>query len=357
MRPIVFIGIFCFIAAVAPATAVSVSGSDTLQLAMVAPPGDDHLAHTAARKLRQNAIENNLDLTVEAASVTEAPGSLPDLFLMPVRSLATQVPELQVLELPFLFSSIEGVHWAVDGELGGLLAREARTRGWEILAWWDEGMHVLSGLKRYDRVRNLKIREFLITRPDPVAEKQFKYWRAYPRRIDLQDREAVLRECLIASRAATLQRIMREELFRVHLAVSLSYHRYEGWVVVAPRDRWAELDEQTMQKLQTALDRTTAWQRADARQREAAALAELQSAGMEIYEVEDVEREAFRALLPNLAELLPDRLDKQTRQVLVTLASAGAAAVAGAVRGGAASQPGSAAAPGADSGEDDQAER
>ena len=351
MRPIAFIPVFCLMAAVAPSSATAVSGPDPVRLALVAPTEDDHFAHAAARHLQRSALEEDLDLVPETASATEAPASLPDLFLMPLRSLAAQVLELQVLELPFLFPSLEAVHRAVDGELGASLAHASRARGWEVLAWWDEGMHVLSGLKRYDRVRNLKVREFLITRPDPVAEKQFAYWRAYPRRIDRQDRESVLRECLIASRAATLQRIVREELFRVHLAVSLSNHRYEGWVLVAPRDR---LDAQTRQKLQAALQRTTAWQRADARQREAAALAELRRAGMTIYELDDAELAAFRAPLPDLAEMLPDTLDARRRQALVRQASAGTAAVGG---GGAAAQPGRAAAPAADDGEDDQAER
>ena len=207
---------------------------------------------------------------------------------------------------------------------------------------------MFSGLKRYDRARNLRIREFLITRSDPVAEKQFRYWKAYARRIDPQDRETVLRECLIASRAATLQKIVREELFRVHLTISLSNHRYEGWVVVAPRERWTGLDGQTRQKLQAALDRTTIWQRADARQREAAALAELQRKGMTIYEVDAAERDAFRQPLPDLAELLPDTLAAKTRKELVRLASAGAAAVVGPATGSAAVDARRDPAPGAD---------
>lgn len=349
MRAAALIAISWLIAAVVPATA-GVPGRDPVQLAVVAPADDEHFARAAAQRLRQLAAEDELQLAVVTASVTETPGSEPDLFLMPVRSLATQVPELQVLELPFLFASLEAVHRAVDGDLGEMLAREARERGWEILAWWDEGLHVLSGLKRYDRVRNLKIREFLVTRPDPVAEKQFRYWRAHARRIERQDRETVLRECLIASRAATLQQILREQLYRVHLAVSLSRHRYEGWVVVAPRKGAAGLDGKTMRKLRAALDRTTVWQRADARRRDTDALAELRRAGMAVYEVDDAEREAFRQPLPDLAELLPDSLSMQARQALVALASAGAAAV----RGGAVAQPGGAPAPGTDSGEQDQ---
>ena len=353
MRAAALIRIFWLIAAVVAATP-AVSGPAPVRLAVVAPADDAHFARAAARRLQQIAAEDELELVVETAAVAEDSGPVPDLFLMPVRSLAARVPELQVLELPFLFSSLEAVHQAVDGDLGAALARESRERGWEILAWWDEGMHVMSGLKRYDRVRNLKIREFLVTRPDPVAEKQFRYWRAHARRIDRQDRETVLRECLIASRAATLQQILREELYRVHLAVSLSNHRYEGWVVAVPDERRAGLDGETMRKLRVALDRTTAWQRADARQRQADALAELRRVGMTIYEVDAAEREAFRQPLPDLAELLPDTLATQARKALVALASSGAAAVAGAVRGGAVAQPDGGPVPGADSGQDDQ---
>ena len=355
MRVAALIGISWLISAVAPAPA-AVSVPAPVKLAVVAPADDDHFARAAARRLRQIAAEEELELVVITASVSEDTGSLPDIFLMPVRSLATQVPELQVLELPFLFPSLDVVHRAVDGDLGAALARGARARGWEIMAWWDEGMHVLSGLKRYDRVRNLKIREFLVTRADPVAEKQFRYWRAHARRIDRQDRETVLRECLIASRAATLLQILHEQLYRVHLAVSLSNHRYEGWVVVAPEERSDGFTGETMRKLRAALGRATAWQRADARQRQADALAELRRAGMTVYEVDDAEREAFRQPLPDLAVLLPDRLDIQTRRALVALASAGAATVAGTAGGGAAAQPDHGPAPAADSGEDDQRE-
>jgi TRAP-type C4-dicarboxylate transport system substrate-binding protein len=352
MRPAGFFGILCLFMAVAQATATIPPESDSLQLVVVAPPGDDHFAWAAARRLQDTAAGDGLTLVVETAPVTETPGSAPDLFVMPVRSLATQVAALQVLELPLLFPSLQAVHRAVDGDLGAALAREARSRGWEIVGWWDEGMHVLSGLKRYDQVRNLRIRDFLLTRTDPVAERQFEYWKAYTRRIDPQDREAVLRECVIASRATTLQQVVREQLFRVHLAVSLSYHRYEGWVVIAPVARWEKLDDAARDKLKNALRSTTTWQRADAQRREAAALVELQRIGMTVYEVDDAEREAFRKPLPELTGLLPGELDAKTRKELVRLASVAAAAVAGPAGGAADARRNPA--PGAEAGKGDQ---
>jgi TRAP-type C4-dicarboxylate transport system substrate-binding protein len=315
------------IAAVASATAAVSSETKAIRLAVVAPTEGDHLAWAAATQLQRTAKEQGLELAIEAASLTGSDAPYPDLFVMPVRSLATQVPALQILELPFFYPSLGVVHDRTDGKLGEYLSGEARKHDWEIVAYWDEGMHVFSGLKRYERVRNLKAREFLITRPDPIAEKQFAYWKADARRIDPEDRLAVLRECLIASRAATLQEILREQLYRVHLAMSLSNHRYEGWVVVAPTERWAHIDDAIKKKLIAALRKTTLWQRNDAQQREAAALVELKKAGMTINEVNATERKAFRKALPDWAELLPDELSAQQKRELIALASAGATAV------------------------------
>jgi TRAP-type C4-dicarboxylate transport system substrate-binding protein len=331
MHPVARQGLLlCVVAAVvvaAAAAAGSLAGSPRFRVAVVAPDDPGHLAWAAASQLQRNAQVRGRGIAVESAALTGTGNPLPLLFVMPVRSLAVQVPALQVLELPFFYPSLNDVHNRLDGSLGAYLADAARKRGWEIVAYWDEGMHVFSGLKRYDRARNLKAREFLITRPDPVTEKQFRYWKADARRINPGDRDAVLRECLIASRAATLQEIVREELYRVHLAMSLTSHRYEGWVVVAPAERWAGLEPGTREKLGAALRETTDWQREDARQREVAALAELKRRGMTIYAVDADELEAFRRTLPDYAELLSDELTVDQKRELVDLASTGAAPV------------------------------
>ena len=330
MRPARLRGLFFILmAAMAQAIAATVYDSEPIRVAVVAPSDQDHLAWAGANRLRETAQESGLELVVETAALTHTDEALPDLFVMPIRSLASQVPALQILELPFFYPSMGAVHGALDSELGGYLTEDARENGWEILAYWDEGLHILSALKSYDRVGNLKGREFLITRPDPVAEREFRYWKATARRIDPQDRESVLSECLIAGRAATLQEVVREQLYRVHLSLSLTNHRYEGWVVVAPAERWAGLDPATRGKLSAAARETTAWQRKDAREREAAALAEMKRRGMTIYKVDADEREAFRKALPDYAELLPDKLGAEKKRELIELASTGAATVTG----------------------------
>lgn len=284
-----------------------------LYLTVVAPT-PDHLAFESARILQHAAATAGLDLQLSPATTPS-----PEFIVMPLRSLASQLPALEILELPFLFTDLNAVHNAVDGELGASLRDIARLHGWEILAFWDEGMHVMSGLRRYDRVANLNGMEFLLTRPDPVAERQFQAWRATPRTIQQADREAVLRECLIASRAATLQELQREGMERVHMTLSLTRHRYEGWLLLASTKTWASLPDTTRQIIHKIIPGVSDQQRAAAARREAKALQALRTAGFVVHEVDAKARQAFIKRLPERTQLLSNEIDQPTRQRLLML--------------------------------------
>ena len=313
-------------AAVSAAVFASEGSAKPVRLAVVGHADETHFTKAAVAQLERVAAEKGIEVTVAPAPLAGTTEFAWDLMLMPVRSLANRVPALEILELPFFYPSLDAVRANLDGALGERLDAEANERGWKVVAFWDEGMHIFSGIKRFDRVRNLKAREFLITRPDPVAERQFAYWKADARRINPENREAVLRECLIANRAATLQEVVREQLYRVHLTMSLTNHRYEGWVVVAPRGRWLQFDASRRQGLAEVFKQTTVWQRRDVEAREAAAREKLRQSRMTLYDVDSTQREAFRAALPDWAELLSDSLSEEQKRELIAMASAGTAA-------------------------------
>ena len=285
-----------------------------------------HLSWEAASRLVEAAANNGLEIQPQLAARPgeRKPGAAaPDLLLMPLRSLATQVPAFEILELPFLFTDIDAVHQAFDSELGKLLHEQARRQGWEVLALWDEGMHVLSGQRRYDSAINLTGMEFILLRPDPVAEKQFRALDAWTRSAQPQTREQLLRECMIGSRSTSLQQIWHERLDRVHLAVSLTAHRYEGWVVIAPVESWNNHSEKDRTALLKALSSTTRWQRADAKQRESEALQQLKTSGMQIYSLDAEQRKAFMKLLPDREALLSDKLEQSLGKKLIAAATTG----------------------------------
>lgn len=297
-----------------PAMAV---GAPDIQLAVVAEQ-EDNVAWSAAHELSTRAQQQGLQLKAQLAK-NPPPGTdpaAPDFMLLPVRSLATQVPVLEALELPFLFNSMDAAHQALDGKLGQELREQVRQHGWEILAFWDEGLHALSGNRRYDRRINLTGMEFILLRPDPVAEKQFTAFDAWTRKARPENREQLLRECRIGSRSATVQQIWLERLDRVHLDVSLTGHRYEGWLLIARPALLASLPAGQNRILKQLVAELTPWQRADASRREREALDKLKAAGMQVRELNAQQREDFITRLPERAELLSETASLPLQRLL-----------------------------------------
>ncbi len=309
-----------------PAVAVEVS---VFHLTVVSTDAND-LSWAAASHLAEAAANNGLKVELKlAARPSEqvfnatASSDSPDLLVMPLRSLATQAPALEVLELPFFFSAIDSVHQAFDSKLGALLRKETRQQGWELLALWDEGMQMLSGNRRYDRAINLTGMEFILLRPDTIAEKQFRAFDAWTRSARPQTREQLLRECMIGSRSASLQQLWYERLDRVHLALSLTAHRYEGWVVIAPVTAWNRRSEKDRAALLKTLSAMTSWQRADAQRRENEALQKLETSGMQIHRLTLEQRAKFLKRLPTWDSLLSDNLPPALKQKLIAAATTG----------------------------------
>lgn len=292
----------------------------------VAAPDKEHPAWAAAQQFTRQDKVHGLAISVELTA-PDAPPSGSSLTALPLHKLVSQVPALQVLELPFLFPDATAVHAALDGELGETLRLLARAGGWEILAFWDEGMQAMSGNRRYDRAINLTGMEFLLLRNDPVAERQFLALDAWTRNSHPTTREEFLRECKVSSRAATLQQLSREQVFRVHLDLSLTNHRYEGWVLVAPLELWQATPQPARIAIESAATEIRDWQRDDAAARERAALELLSAEGIQVYHLDDSQRRAYKQRIADVAAMLPRRLDTDLRARLLRLAAGDAASV------------------------------
>ncbi len=291
---------------------------------LVIAPDTDHIAWASAKQFTGKAGQQ-VSIDAVLASTPDSPQANlePDLLLMPLRSLATQVPALEVLELPFFYPDISAVQHAQDGELGRVLKQKARQSGWEILAFLDEGMHVMSGNRRYDRRINLTGMRFVELRPDPMAKKQFLAFDAWTETASPQSQQQLLQQCRVGSRTTSLQKLWSERLDRVHLSLSLSRHRYEGWVLIVPEARWQSLPVTLRSQLELLANDLTLWQRQEALRREAQALENLKQSGMTVHTLSDAQRQDFRDRLPLWRDLLSDQLPLDERKALVAAATAG----------------------------------
>lgn len=307
-----------FLPAVFPVSAEQ----DTLRLLVIAPD-TSHIAWESAQQLARYDPET-LHINTLLASTPDSQNARvePDILLMPLRSLASQVPALELLELPFFYRDIDEVHRVIDGEPGQMLKQKARQSDWEIIAFLDEGMQVMSGNRRYNDRINLTGMQFIELRPDPMAEKQLLAFDAWTQIISPDSQQEFLQQCRVGSRTTTLQRLWSERLDRVHLALSLSRHRYEGWVLVAPEARWRQLPAKIRERLATLAADLTQWQRSAAQQREEQALVELRKTGMTVHLFSAEQRQGFIDRLPLWQDLLSDRIPLAERQALIAAATA-----------------------------------
>src|SRR6202165_1588264 len=71
--------------------------------------------------------------------------------------LTDRVPELGVVDLPFLFASTQAARAAMDGALGEMLARKIEARvNYRVLGWFENGFrHISNRLRSVRRPTDL----------------------------------------------------------------------------------------------------------------------------------------------------------------------------------------------------------
>ncbi len=301
-----------------------------VQVEVVAPP-EATVAWSSARHFADSAPGLPPELVIRDGPAVGADEVFQGLQTLALHDLAREVPELGVLQLPFFFPDLAAVHRALDGELGAALREAARARGWEILAFWDEGLHVMSGNLAYTHPRALQGMEFVLLRDDPIAEVELRALDVWSRRARPASLAQLHTECVVSSRSATLRQIRSEQLARVHLDLTLSRHRYEGWIVAMRSDARRALAPEERASLTERLAGMRDWQRERASEEETAALNELLRDGMTAHPLPEHVWATYRRMQPDWVRFLPEALPLESRLRLVALA----AAAAGVDRGGA----------------------
>ena len=75
--------------------------------------------------------------------------------------LSNFIPEMKILDQPFLFDSVEQAHKVIDGKYGELVNQKALTQGVHVVGWFESGFrNVFSNrpLTKIEDFRNFKIR-------------------------------------------------------------------------------------------------------------------------------------------------------------------------------------------------------
>jgi len=217
--------------------------------------------------------------------------------------LTDRIPELGLVDLPFLFADRAAAHAAMDGKLGAHLTHsiEAGTN-FRVLGWFENGFRHISNRLREIRVpadlAGMRIRVL----PSQIQAKTFELLGAVPLRWDLTEALAAIAAGTIDAQENPLANTVTYGAHKFHRFHTLTSHFYVSRPIFVHRTTFDAWPDRLKQAMGAAVHDAVAFQRelAIAEEREARAAIEREDGA--IAELEAREHEAFAAAVKPLID-------------------------------------------------------
>jgi TRAP-type transport system periplasmic protein len=210
--------------------------------------------------------------------------------------LGRRVPELDALEIPFLFDTLASAHRALDGAFGAwLTAATERRTGFSVLGYWDNGFRHLTNAVRAvhtpQDVAGLRVR----LQPNATHEAMIEAWGATAVPVELRRGIEMLMSRDVDAQENPLANTVAYRVDRIHPYVTMTGHLYGARGVFASRTALEALPARVVEALRGAVASAVAWQRAAAERYESECRTAMEASGVEFVDPTEDEREAFVA--------------------------------------------------------------
>lgn len=208
--------------------------------------------------------------------------------------LGDRVPELNVLETPFLFDDLAQAHGALDGALGRALseATEAKT-GFRVLGYWDNGFRHLTNrlrpIRRPSDIEGMRVR----LQPNSIHEAMIAAWGGEPVPVELSTGIAMIAAGDVDAQENPLANTVAYGVDRVHGHATMTGHLYGARGIYAHPATLDSLTDAEQQVVTGAVRTAVTQQRTDAAAKEDDLRASMAEAGVEFVDLSSEERDRF----------------------------------------------------------------
>jgi TRAP-type C4-dicarboxylate transport system substrate-binding protein len=232
--------------------------------------------------------------------------------------LGSRVPELNVLETPFLFPDLTTAHRALDGSLGEALAGAVRSAtGFEVLGFWDNGFrHLTNRLRPIHRPQDCKGMTVRM-QPNAIHEELIRCWGAIPVAVELSAAIQLIVRLDVDAQENPLANTVAYGVDQVHPYVTMTGHLYGARGLFAHRRTLESFDPDLRQVVERAVRTAIEVQRKAATDLEISLRVRMEADGIEFVDLTAEERSAFvEASAPAIArarEGVPEALFELAR--------------------------------------------
>ena len=218
-----------------------------------------------------------------------------DLTLTSTGPLPNFVPEVAILDIPFLFRDYAHARAVLDGPIGQDMLQKFPPKGMVALAWGENGFRHMTNSKRPvnvpDDLKGLKMR----TMENPIHIQAYKQFGILPTPMAFTEVFTALQQGTVDGQENPLSVITAAKLDQVQKNLSLTGHVYSPAVILMNKAQWDKLSAADKQAFLDAAKEAVKVNRARIDDDERKAVADLRAKGMAV--VENVDKAKFQATL------------------------------------------------------------
>jgi tripartite ATP-independent transporter DctP family solute receptor len=218
-----------------------------------------------------------------------------DLTLTSTGPLPNFVPEVAILDIPFLFRDYAHARAVLDGPIGQELLGRFPAKGMVGLAWGENGFRHMTNNKRPvnvpDDLRGLKMR----TMENPIHIEAYQQFGILPTPMAFTEVYTALQQGTVDGQENPLSVITAAKLDQVQKYLSLTGHVYSPAVFLMNKAQWDKLSPTDKQAFLEAAKEGVKANRARVDDDERKAVADLRAKGMTV--TDNIDRTKFQAAL------------------------------------------------------------
>ena len=224
-----------------------------------------------------------------------------DLTMTSTGPVPNFVPEVAILDIPFLFKDYAQARRTLDGPIGQDMLGKFPAKGMVALAWGENGFRHMTNNKRSvngpEDLKGLKMR----TMENPVHMQAYKAFGIIPTPMAFTEVFTALQQGTVDGQENPLSVISAAKFDQVQKYITLTGHVYSPALILMNKGKWDKLSAADKQAFAEAAKEAVKANRARIDEDERKVVAELKAHGMTVVEV--VDKTKFQtALEPTFVE-------------------------------------------------------
>ncbi len=226
------------------------------------------------------------------------------------------VREFEVFDLPYMFDNYDELHKVTEGPVGVALFKKLEGKGIVGLAYWDNGLKVMSAnkpLRNPEDMKGLKMR----IQSSKVLGDEMKALGAIPQVMAFSEVYQAMQTGVVDGSENTPSNMFTQKHHEVQKYTAVTNHGYIGYAVIANKKFWDGLPPDIRATLEGAMKDATKYANDIAQKENDDALEGIRKSGKsEVIVLTDAQKAAWKKALVSVHKENESRVGKETLEAV-----------------------------------------